>query len=138
MSQYVHFVPGRVRIRSRQLRAHRQSVPQLKRQLSASIDGIQDIRLNPHAGSMTIYYDTTKHSRESIFARLQHAGYLSTTPDLERSPPHYHEQIKPLGMLISRVLVKQLMQRVGGENVSLLKDVIQHLGKSSPLPSSLR
>lgn len=65
MSDYIHHIPGRLRIRSKNFRCNSSSLNTVRFELS-KLKGIASVRLNLKAGSMTVCYDTKIFSSDEI------------------------------------------------------------------------
>lgn len=65
MTDYVHHVPGRLRVRSKVFRCDSASRASALRKLRAA-DGVRTVRLNPKAGSVTVCYDTAATGPKQI------------------------------------------------------------------------
>jgi hypothetical protein len=70
MTDYLHHVPGRLRVRARSLRCNPADRAAALQKLQAS-EGIRSVRLNPKAGSVTIFYDVEATDAARILAFLQ-------------------------------------------------------------------
>lgn len=69
MTDYLHHVPGRLRIRSKVFRCDTASRNMALRKLQA-LEGVSRVRLNQKAGSVTISYDTDVTGAEDIVGFL--------------------------------------------------------------------
>jgi hypothetical protein len=56
MTDYLHHVPGRLRVRSKALRCNSAARGATLRKLR-TLEGVRTVRLNPKAGSVTVFYD---------------------------------------------------------------------------------
>jgi len=77
MTDYLHHVPGRLRVRAKSLRCNSAARATTLRKLQAQ-DGIRSVRLNPKAGSVTVFYDVDVVNADKILAFL-HAESLRAT-----------------------------------------------------------
>jgi len=82
MVNYVHHVPGRLRIQTQQLKRDEAKAQAVERYLQ-SIDGITSARVNALTGSITVNYQKDVVSAETIFGALALRGYHR--PDVVRS-----------------------------------------------------
>lgn len=73
MSLYIHHVPGRLRVRAQAFRCQPNQVAAVARQLLA-IDGVDDVKVNAHAGSITICYDPTQLTQGELLATMESLG----------------------------------------------------------------
>ena len=75
MLEYVHFVPGRLRLKNTLLRDQRRAA-----EAEASIAAIREVSsavANPATGSLTINFDRQQISIELLWERLRAQGYVS-------------------------------------------------------------
>ncbi|AGA32288.1 hypothetical protein TVNIR_0587 [Thioalkalivibrio nitratireducens DSM 14787] len=79
MNEYLHHVPGRMRIRARLFLSESRERSQALRRLRA-IPGIRSLRLNEKAGSVTLYYDTGIVSGEALLDTLRRECPQATLP----------------------------------------------------------
>jgi copper chaperone CopZ len=78
MSQYIHHVPGRIRVRSKAFRCAAEKARRVEAKLHA-IAGVRQVRVNPHAGSVIIHYDTAVLSRVDLLALMEQSGCLAAS-----------------------------------------------------------
>lgn len=79
----VHLIPGRVRLRSRQLRALPEAGPAIEQALAA-VPGVQSVEVNALTGSILIRYEPGRLGSEEGLRRLE--GVLDAwLPGLDRS-----------------------------------------------------
>ena len=78
MTDYMHHVPGRLRIRARTFRCASTQRSQALRRLRSQ-SGVRDVRLNQKAGSVTLHYDPEVTSARTLLAFI-HAECLETAP----------------------------------------------------------
>jgi hypothetical protein len=65
MTEYLHHVPGRLRVRSKALRCDSAARGAALRRLRA-LEGVDSVRLNAKAASLTVYYDVEILDAERI------------------------------------------------------------------------
>lgn len=70
MTDYLHHVPGRLRVRARSLRCDAAARAATLRKLQAK-EGIRSVRLNAKAGSVTIFYDVEATDAQQILDFMQ-------------------------------------------------------------------
>lgn len=75
MSLYIHHVPGRLRVRTQAFRCQPSRIEAASRQL-AELDGIEEIAVNPRAGSITLRYDPSKRTQGELLGMLQEFGCI--------------------------------------------------------------
>jgi cation transport ATPase len=76
MLEYVHFVPGRLRLKIARLR-HRATAAAAEAYASA-IPGVVRAAANPSTGSLTINFDEQELSISDLWKRLQAQHYISS------------------------------------------------------------
>jgi hypothetical protein len=75
MSDYMHFIPGRLRVKSPRLKRNDSAAHELKTALS-TIQGIDAIDFNPVTGSLLINYNRQTTSHEDIISLFERRGYF--------------------------------------------------------------
>lgn len=75
MSYYVHNIPGRLRVRSAQLKKHSCQATNLCAALKA-MDGVESTELNQKSGSLIVYYDPNQLTADDILYLTHQAGCL--------------------------------------------------------------
>jgi hypothetical protein len=78
MSHYIHQVPGRIRVRSNAFRCRPDKALAAERRLR-SMAGVRQVRVNPHAASITIHYDPKQVRRSDLFSAMEEVGCLGAT-----------------------------------------------------------
>lgn len=77
--KYMHHVPGRLRVRgcqfSRGGKACRCAMTALQ-----ALPGVELVKLNRHAGSLTVHYDPSHQNQAELLAVLNRAGCLDVMP----------------------------------------------------------
>lgn len=90
MLEYIHFVPGRLRLKISQMRDPRRAA-QAEAYLGA-IPLVKSAAANPITGSLTITFDGRRLSVEALWEALRMQGYVSgcwpeAATSNDRSPP---------------------------------------------------
>lgn len=75
MSQYIHHIPGRIRVRYKAFRCRPDIAGRAARKL-LSTEGVQKVRINSHAGSITVNYDPAVLEQSRILAVLEQVGCI--------------------------------------------------------------
>jgi hypothetical protein len=79
MNEFLHHVPGRLRIRARLFLSESSERSQALRRLRA-IAGVRSLRLNEKAGSVTLFYDTGSISGDELLDTLRRECPQATVP----------------------------------------------------------
>src|SRR5215831_13442717 len=89
MLEYLHYVPGRLRLSIRALR-HRRRAAEAEAKV-AEIPNVTTATANPLTGSLTINFDRQKLSIGDLWESLQTLGYVSQDfPTPHRHPLQIH------------------------------------------------
>jgi hypothetical protein len=103
MSQYIHHVPGRIRVRSRAFRC-RSAKARAARSRLLALTGVQQVRVNPHAGSITVHYDPDLLKQSDLLGVLEHCGCLDVTSVRD-------EVSRSAGELFGKALIRAVVQK---------------------------
>ena len=76
MSQYIHHVPGRLRVRSSAFRCPSAKAEKARAQLLGTA-GVRQVTLNPRAGSITVHYDPARIRQSELLGTLHDLGCLA-------------------------------------------------------------
>lgn len=121
MNEYLHHVPGRMRIRARLFRSESLERTQALRRLRA-IAGIRDLRLNEKAGSVTVYYNTSEITGETLLETLRRECPQATLPAKSAAPqpalPKAYQ--RPIAAEIGKVALNMLVSRGVSYSLSTL------------------
>ena len=78
MTDYLHHVPGRLRLRSKILRCDSTTRNMALRKLRA-LEGVSSVRLNHKAGSVTVSYDADVTDSQEILGLLERHNCLKAS-----------------------------------------------------------
>jgi hypothetical protein len=120
MSQYVHHVPGRLRIKSQVFK--NSDGDAAVRRLLDDLVGVHAIEINQLTGSLLVRYDKSLLSSSKILGPLVANGFISHLPDLARRPAPrripaslrehaIRNLIAALPRIIADIVVEKLLQR---------------------------
>ena len=121
MSQYVHHVPGRVRVKCKALKNNEENAA-LARSLFQDVAGVHAVELNGLTGSLLVRYDKSLLSSGKILGLLVANGFISHLPDLERHPASsripaslrdhaIRNLVAALPRIIADIVIEKLLQR---------------------------
>ena len=85
MTDYLHHVPGRLRLRARALYGDSGATRSLMRELRG-LEGVRDVRLNRRAGSVTVHYDVSKTDGNRILDFINRHECLSGGVSSDTAP----------------------------------------------------
>ena len=71
MTEYLHSVPGRLRVRAKAFRAETPNRGMALRKLR-SLEGVSSVRLNQKAASVTVCYDKDVTTPEEVMELIEH------------------------------------------------------------------
>ena len=97
MSQPIHHVPGRIRVRCRAFRCQAERAHAAEQRLKA-MAGVTQTRVTPHAGSITVDYDTTVLTRLDVLSVLEQVDCLEAAQATES-----YEAARPSSRLRFRI-----------------------------------
>jgi hypothetical protein len=125
VNEYLHHVPGRMRIRTPLFRSESHERSQALRRLRA-IPGVRSLRLNEKAASVTLYYDTAAISGRALLEALQRECPQATVPPATpktRRPPRLTS--RPIAAEIGKMALGVLVNKgVSYSLASLLRSPI--------------
>jgi len=110
MLEYVHFVPGRLRLKITTLRHHR-SAAEAEADVAA-IPTVTSAVANPLTGSLTINFDRRQSVRE-LWEKLQALGYVSEDcpePALPGCAPTDGPNADRFGRVVTAALIEAVVQ----------------------------
>lgn len=112
MSQYIHHVPGRIRVRSQALRCRGEKALAAQRRLTG-MAGVRSIRINPRIGSITVHYDAELLRRADLLATLEEIGCLSASSRSDVG-------MRKVAETFSKALVGAVMQKAAEQSARTL------------------
>lgn len=125
MNEYLHHVPGRMRIRSRLFLNESPERSRAIRKLRAIL-GVRSLRLNEKAGSVTLYYDAGEISGEALLDALRRECPQATIPAVvpgTRRPPRI--TTRPIAAEIGKMALGVLVNKgVSYSLASLLRSPV--------------
>lgn len=124
MTDYLHPVPGRLRVRSRALRCASAACGGILRKLRVQT-GVRSVRHNAKAGSVTVCYDAHKADADAILNPINDECLQKrpTAPPSKRAPLKSDSKPGSLTAEIGRMALGALVNRGVGMSVSALLGV---------------
>lgn len=120
MNHYIHEIPGRLRIQSAALRCQSAKASQAQALVLATA-GVNSVRVNPRAGSLTVEYDPGRLDRGKLLAVLEEVGYRPTRgAGGPRDARSAGAASALFGKALAGALVNKLAERSALELVSVL------------------
>lgn len=116
MSQYIHHVPGRMRVRCKAFHCRSEKALAAERRLRALV-GVRSVRLNPHARSITVHYDTAALKQSDLLETLRQTGCLNTFG-------HNDDVAHKMGEIFSKALVGAVVQKAVEQSARTLVGVL--------------
>ena len=102
MSQYIHHVPGRLRVRSRSFRCRPDQMDALANRLMR-MSGVETVGIKRKAGSITVRYDPVELTRDTLLEEFEQAGCFEVIKQ-------QGTEERPVGDLAQKALVGTLVQ----------------------------
>jgi copper chaperone CopZ len=103
MSQYIHHVPGRIRIRSRAFQCYGDRADTARDHLMA-MPGVRSVEIKPRSASLIVQYDPEQVCRAELFATLEELGCMAA---VRRDTKH----VRKIGETFGKALVGAVMQK---------------------------
>jgi hypothetical protein len=110
MNEYLHHVPGRLRIRARLFLSESLERSQALRRLRA-IAGVRSLRLNEKAGSVTLFYDTESISGNALLGTLRRECPQATVPAASRPQRPLRMAASPIAAEIGKMALGVLVNK---------------------------
>jgi copper chaperone CopZ len=108
----IHHVPGRLRIRVREVKGNVAKAHSIERALAA-FPGVKDVASNIRIGSVVVHYDPETASVSSVLSALNVDCVMPAhSPRLERGRNIVREEIaKKVASVVLGMLIEKAMQR---------------------------
>lgn len=103
MSQYIHHVPGRLRVRSRAFRCGSEKAQAAAAHLRA-MSGVRHVQVASRAGSITVHYDPNLLRHAELLATLEGLGCLHAASRTD-------ESARMMGEMFGKALVGAVVQK---------------------------
>jgi copper chaperone CopZ len=119
--QYLHHVPGRLRVKGRRLSCEGAHARQAMAMLRA-MEGVQSVDLNTRAGSLTVNYDPALRTQTELLGAMEQAGCLKVASATVRAGSAPRSPARSEGVLdaFGKALVGALAQRTATRLIGAL------------------
>ena len=110
MLEYVHFVPGRLRLKNSELRNQRKAAE--AEGYASTIPVVKSVIANPLTGSLTINFEDSKLAIDDLWRSLCAQGYASgpcPEPATSRSASLDNSGGDPLGRVVVTAIVEAIV-----------------------------
>lgn len=111
VTQYIHHVPGRLRIKSRALKGKQSSTQEVIRCLN-SMDGIVRSQVNPVTGSMLVFYNPQMVAVEPILDVLKEHGLVATPDATAQMRSAKGEKLSGYGDMVLKAIAGAVVEKV--------------------------
>nr|MBS0019492.1 hypothetical protein [Gammaproteobacteria bacterium] len=111
MPQYVHYVPGRLRVKCLLLKGNANRAEAVTQLLSAE-EGIASCEVNPITGSVLVRYDESATSAYRVLDLLKRGGYIGPGVDLHAQNRSPEKTASDVGTIVSKAVMGALVERV--------------------------
>ncbi|QTR49288.1 heavy-metal-associated domain-containing protein [Candidatus Thiothrix anitrata] len=90
---YMHHTPGRLRLKGRHFNCHGVTARRAVTALEAT-PGVETVKFNKHAGSLTVHYDPQRLTHEELINTLEIAGCIRTPAVSRHTMRHPPQPVK--------------------------------------------
>lgn len=123
MGHYLHSVPGRLRVKTPQVKGDEARAEEVRRMLLA-IEGVSDIRVNTVTGSILVEYDPDRVSHSEFLEALREGELFDASKAMTNDQYIYAASLKA-GKILKKALVGTLVDKAfEGSAFSLLAALI--------------
>lgn len=110
MAQYMHHVPGRLRIKSPVLKRNEQEAKAVQ-ELLLDQQGVLRSEVNPVTGSILVLYDGSVVQVQWIVGLLKRQGYLESSVLVHPAALSFKQPMTGAGEVLLKALVEALVAR---------------------------
>lgn len=111
MPQYVHHVPGRLRVKCPLLKGNAPSAEAVRQLLSAE-EGIGSCEVNLVTGSVLVRYDESTTNAYRVLDLLKRGGYIGPGVTLHSQDHSLEETVSGMGKMVSKAVMGVLVERM--------------------------
>ncbi len=117
MSHSIHYLPGRLRVRSNAFRCRPAEARAAQARLS-TMDGVNQVRLNAHAGSITVHYDPAQLTQQALLDVMKDLGCAHKP--LQANPMVAHKAGELFSKALMGAVINKAIERSAFKLVSVL------------------
>lgn len=111
MPQYLHHLPGRLRVKCPLLKGNTDGAETVTQLLRAE-EGIASCEVNPITGSVLVRYDEMVISAYGVLDLLRRGGYIGPGIDLHSRDQALEGTVSGVGKMVSKAVMGALVERV--------------------------
>lgn len=120
---YYHSVPGRVRVKSPQIKRNPEAGALLKERLSA-LDGVREVSVTPLTGSVLVAHDPSRLSTRDILDLLAKEGHFDPTQAVNNDQ-YLNSAATKAGQVVGKAVLGAFVENaLAGTPLSLLAVLI--------------
>jgi hypothetical protein len=123
MSYYLHNVPGRLRVKTPQVKGNEARAEEVRRML-LTIVGVSDVCINTITGSILVKYDADRANHRELLEALREGDIFDSSKAVTNDQYIYAASLKA-GSILKKALVGTLVDKaLEGSAFSLLAALI--------------
>lgn len=126
MDYYIHHVPGRIRIKTPQLK-YKSCRCHSARTILSGLPGVNEVKTNPTTGSLTLRYDNNIIKADTIIKHMRENGVVNQAIKTagNKNGPNFESVINDAGEKVGKVLFSWVVGKALEANgLSLLAALI--------------
>ncbi|QLQ32606.1 MAG: heavy-metal-associated domain-containing protein [Candidatus Thiothrix singaporensis] len=116
---YMHHTPGRLRLKGRHFNCHGAVARRAVIALEAT-PGVEQVRYNKHAGSLTVHYDPQRLGQDDLINTLEIAGCIRHPANIRTHRQPAADPAEKVTGLFGKALVGALAQRTASHLIGKL------------------
>jgi copper chaperone CopZ len=122
---YIHHVPGRLRIRTPEMKSNHAASDEVKKMLS-TMRGILTIYINLTTGSIIVHYDPDILHYKEIVNALHNQGYFDISQALTANGQYPDRSFSKAGKLVGEIVFSILVDKsLGSPAFSILSTLVK-------------
>lgn len=116
--KYIHHTPGRLRVKADHFQCNGDQARQAVAALHA-LSGVESVRLNAHASSLTVHYDPGLQNQAELLAVLEQAGCFRAAAEIH-APARRAGSKEDIAGTFGKALVGVFAQRAASRLLAVL------------------